>query len=134
MVARSSFVAVNAFEDIPVKALYTTRLEGKSEGDYSSFNLGLHVEDDPQAVLQNRLALEKHLSKKVVFMNQTHSDKVILVDKNDVCECEKMLEGKTPVSLGVEADGIVCTEGAGLPGMIRPVKLSTMSTCPSLTT
>ena len=45
MVARSSFVAVNAFEDIPVKALYTTRLEGKSEGDYSSFNLGLHVED-----------------------------------------------------------------------------------------
>lgn len=29
MVARSSFVAVNAFEDIPVKALYTTRLEGK---------------------------------------------------------------------------------------------------------
>ena len=107
MVARSSFVAVNAFEDIPVKALYTTRLEGKSEGDYSSFNLGLHVEDEPQAVLQNRLALEKHLSKKVVFMNQTHSDKVILVDKNDVCECEKMLEGKTPVSLGVEADGIV---------------------------
>ena len=107
MVARSSFVAVNAFEDIPVKALYTTRLEGKSEGDYSSFNLGLHVEDEPQAVLQNRLALENHLSKKVVFMNQTHSDKVILVDKNDVCECEKMLEGKTPVSLGVEADGIV---------------------------
>ena len=47
MVARSSFVAVNAFEDIPVKALYTTRLEGKSEGDYSSFNLGLHVEDEP---------------------------------------------------------------------------------------
>lgn len=107
MVARSSFVAVNAFEDIPVKALYTTRLEGKSEGDYSSFNLGLHVKDEPQAVFQNRLALEKHLSKKVVFMNQTHSDKVILVDKNDVCECEKMLEGKTPVSLGVEADGIV---------------------------
>lgn len=107
MVERSSFVAVNAFEDIPVKALYTTRLNGKSEGDYSSFNLGLHVEDDPKAVLQNRLALEKHLSKKVVFMNQTHSDKVVLVDKNDVCECEKMLDDVIPVSLGVEADGIV---------------------------
>lgn len=115
MVARSSFVAVNAFEDIPVKALYTTRLEGKSEGDYSSFNLGLHVEDDPKDVLQNRLSLEKHLSKKVVFMNQTHSDKVVLVDKNDVCECEKMLEGKRPVSLGVDADGIVsCDKSVAL--------------------
>ena len=107
MAARSSFVAVNAFEDIPVKALYTTRLNGKSEGDFSSFNLGLHVEDDPKAVLQNRLALENHLLKKVVFMNQTHSDKVVLVDKNDACESKKMLEGTIPVSLGVEADGIV---------------------------
>ena len=70
MVARSSFVAVNAFEDISVKALYTTRLEGKSEGDYSSFNLGLHVEDDPQAVLQNRLALEKHLSKNSLYYTE----------------------------------------------------------------
>ncbi|MDY5063804.1 MAG: peptidoglycan editing factor PgeF [Succinivibrio sp.] len=107
MVERSSFVTVDAFEDIPVKALYTTRFNGKSEGDFSSFNLGLHVEDDPKNVLQNRLALEKHLSKKVVFMNQTHSEKVVLVDKNDACECEKMLDGSVPVSLGVEADGIV---------------------------
>ena len=65
MVERSSFVTVDAFDDVPVKTLYTTRLDGKSEGDYSSFNLGLHVEDDPQAVLQNRLALEKHLSKRL---------------------------------------------------------------------
>ena len=107
MVERSSFVTVDAFEDIPVKALYTTRFNGKSEGDFSSFNLGLHVEDDPKNVLQNRLALEKHLSKKVVFMNQTHSEKVVLVDKNDACECEKMLDGSVPVSLEVEADGIV---------------------------
>lgn len=115
MVEKSSFVIVDAFKEIPVKALYTTRLDGKSEGDYASFNLGLHVEDDPKDVLQNRLALEKHLSKKVVFMNQTHSDKVVLVDKNDVCECEKMLEGKTPVSLGVEADGIVtCDKSVAL--------------------
>lgn len=107
MVEKSSFVIVDAFKGIPVKALYTTRLNGKSEGDFSSFNLGLHVEDDPKTVLQNRFALEKHLSKKLVFMNQTHSDKVVLVDKNDACESKKMLEGTMPVSLGVEADGIV---------------------------
>ena len=115
MVERSSFVTVDAFDDVPVKALYTTRKKRKSEGDYSSFNLGLHVEDDPKTVLQNRLSLEKHISKKVVFMNQNHSDKVVLVDKNDVCECEKMLEGKRPVSLGVEADGIVsCDKSVAL--------------------
>ena len=107
MVEKSSFVIVDAFENIPVKALYTTRRNGVSEGDFSSFNLGLHVEDDPKAVLQNRFALAKHLSKKIVFMNQTHSDKVVLVDKNDACESKKMLEGTIPVSLGVEADGIV---------------------------
>lgn len=107
MESRSSFVEVDAFKDIPVRALYTTRLNGKSEGDFSGFNLGLHVDDDPLCVLQNRLLLEKHLEKKIVFMNQTHSDKVVLVDKKDVCETENMFRGITPVSLGVDADGIV---------------------------
>ena len=110
MVEKSSFVIVDAFKGIPVKALYTTRLNGKSEGDFSSFNLGLHVEDDPKTVLQNRFALEKHLSKKLVFMNQTHSDKVVLVDKNDACESKKMLEGTMPVSLGVEIGRASCRE------------------------
>lgn len=29
MVERSSFVTVDAFDDVPVKTLYTTRLDGK---------------------------------------------------------------------------------------------------------
>lgn len=110
MEQRSSFVTVDAFKGIPVKAAYTTRQNGKSEGDFSSFNLGLHVGDEPLCVLQNRLLLEKHFSKKIVFMNQTHSDKVVLVDENDACKSEEMLLEQVPLSLGVEADGIVSSD------------------------
>jgi YfiH family protein len=41
-------------DDLGVDAVVTTRGGGVSEGPYASLNLGLHVGDDPDAVLENR--------------------------------------------------------------------------------
>lgn len=101
-----------------VTVAYTTRHGGFSSGAYASFNLGLHVQDDAYAVIKNRAYVEEKIGFPVVYMNQVHSSKVVLVDKscyippNDqklaVDEC------KSPF-LGVEADGIVTTDrGLGL--------------------
>ena len=77
-VVNDSIIKVNAFDNFDI--YYTTKNGGVSEGPYATFNLGLHVEDDNKAVLQNRLKLENTLNKKLVFMDQTHSANVFLVD------------------------------------------------------
>lgn len=50
---------------------------------FASFNLGDHVGDDPAAVAANRLRLAKATGlgpERVVWMNQVHSDRVVVVD------------------------------------------------------
>jgi YfiH family protein len=78
-----------------VNALLTTRSGGSSEGVYSSMNLGLHVGDDPYAVLQNRQLLEKHMGVHPVFLDQVHGTDIVSV------------EGHTPN--GCKADGAFTT-------------------------
>ena len=41
-----------------VQAVCTTRLGGVSQAPFDGFNLGDHVQDDPQAVAQNRALLQ----------------------------------------------------------------------------
>lgn len=62
-----------------VKAYFTTRSGGVSEKPYDSFNLGTHVEDSLEHVLQNRRILQEtlHLSSEPVWLNQVHSNRVI---------------------------------------------------------
>jgi len=62
-----------------VQAFTTTRQSGFSVGAYASFNLGLHVDDDPQHVEQNRSLLLKacHLPNEPIWLNQTHSATVV---------------------------------------------------------
>ena len=69
-----------------VDAVVTTTAGGVSSGPYESLNLGLHVGDDPDAVVENRrraaatigLALDD-----LVFCNQTHGRMVVTVDAQD---------------------------------------------------
>jgi hypothetical protein len=58
-----------------IHALSTTRLGGVSLPPYDSFNLGDHVNDEPDHVLQNRQQLSNaaELSSKPLWLNQTHS-------------------------------------------------------------
>lgn len=62
---------------------FTTREGGVSEAPYSSFNLGDHVGDAPQAVSDNRALLEQSLGCKVRYMRQVHGSTVVTVGAQD---------------------------------------------------
>ena len=75
-----------AFDEHAVDALVTTRQGGVSAGPYESLNLGLHVGDSVDAVLENRrrtaAALCADLSD-LVFCNQSHGRNVYVVTAAD---------------------------------------------------
>ena len=64
-----------------VSALSTTRKGGVSVAPFDSFNVGLHVGDDEQAVLANRALLTNQLPNPAVWLNQTHSSDVVVIDE-----------------------------------------------------
>lgn len=64
-----------------IEAGYTLRTGGCSKGKYAGFNLGDHVDDDPSDVARNRKLLEDAIDSKIVWMQQTHSNSVVFVDK-----------------------------------------------------
>ncbi len=63
-----------------VSALSTTREGGVSDAPFDSFNLALHVGDDEQAVFENRALLTNQLPNPAVWLNQTHSSDIVVVD------------------------------------------------------
>lgn len=61
----------------------TTRAGGVSAPPFDTFNLGDHVGDDPAAVATNRARLAATIgvdAERVVWMNQVHGDRVVVVD------------------------------------------------------
>lgn len=85
-----------------VKALSSTRLGGCSRGVYEGLNLGMHVGDDPVFVRENRRRLEEEsgMPHSPVWLNQTHSAKVVEVN--------------APTTEILDADGIFTTH----PGVV----------------
>jgi copper oxidase (laccase) domain-containing protein len=60
---------------------FTDRRGGVSEPPYAGFNLGLHVGDDPAAVMENRRRLASLVGDRpVVWMDQVHGRRVAVVD------------------------------------------------------
>ncbi len=60
---------------------FTDRRGGVSEPPYAELNLGLHVGDDPDAVLENRQRLQGLLGDRpVVWMDQVHGRRVTVVE------------------------------------------------------
>lgn len=77
-----------------IKAAISTRHGGYSTGKYESFNLATHVDDNLSDVLKNRALLQDYVGdKKLVWMNQTHSNVVEFLNTDD--------------RLLVQADGII---------------------------
>lgn len=69
-----------------VDAVVTTTAGGVSTGPYESLNLGLHVGDDPGAVVENRRRAAAAIGlglDDLVFCNQTHGRMVVTVDAQD---------------------------------------------------
>lgn len=65
-----------------VHMAFTTRKCGRSRAPFDSFNLGLHVGDDPKHVDENRKRLLTDLSgvERIAWLNQIHSTDVVTVD------------------------------------------------------
>jgi YfiH family protein len=70
------------FAGLGLEAVVTTRAGGNSVGRYASLNLGLHVGDDPEAVLNNRrqaAAVVGGTLDELVFCEQVHGREVVVV-------------------------------------------------------
>ncbi|GLY13538.1 peptidoglycan editing factor PgeF [Kineosporia rhizophila] len=84
-----------------VRAAVTTREGGVSSGRYASLNLGMHVQDDPQAVQTNRERTAAAFGvrpQQLVFAKQVHGRGVATVT------------ALTAAGPGIEADAMITTE------------------------
>lgn len=100
---KSSYLAASWPDGKPlnVQAVTTLRKGGVSTGDFSEYNLAMHVGDDLQAVKINRemLRTELALPSEPVWLEQVHSNNVININELD--------GAKTTATGDVQADASV---------------------------
>lgn len=66
---------VPEWQQLGAENLFTARQGGTSKGAYASLNMGLHVEDDAQAVIENRRRIAQKLKfdlAQMVYCEQVH--------------------------------------------------------------
>lgn len=81
---------------------FTDRLGGYSQGDFSSLNLALHVDDDSALVLQNRkLITDEH--GPTMYMNQVHGNAVEVITniERGTPTCDALVTKTPGVTLAV---------------------------------
>jgi len=123
-----------------VRAVQTTRLGGGSQPPYDSFNLGLHVGDDPLRVNRNRQALSQRLPSEPVWLEQVHGVAVADADRAacrvvaDACiarqrgsVCVVMTADCLPVLLCDAAGTVVGAAHAGWRGLCDGVIEATVA-------
>lgn len=86
-----------------VQVLTSTRCQGHSSAPYDSFNLGLHVSDDPSAVFANRQTLRQALPDDPLWLTQVHGHRVIDADNISADETFEADASVTSVSQRVLA-------------------------------
>ncbi len=84
-----------------VKACVTTRAGGVSLAPFDSFNLGDHVDDDPQAVARNRSRLQAALNCKPAWLRQVHGVVVAAADAASVAEADASWTASADVACAV---------------------------------
>lgn len=83
-----------------VRALVTTRLGGVSAGAYAGLNVATHVDDDPQAVQENRRRLRQFLPSDPHWLQQVHGRTVLRFD-SDVVSAPRMADAAVTSAAGV---------------------------------
>lgn len=117
-----------------VRALITTRNGGVSHGRYRSLNLGTHVGDDPQHVMENRRRLRDSLPAEPKWISQVHG--VHVVDAQQLVQqieadaayarspetvCAIMMADCLPVLFADRDGGAVAVAHAGWRGLAAGV-------------
>lgn len=91
-----------------VKHGFSLRLGGKSSGPYTSLNMGLHVQDSVERVLENRKLWSEVLGidpTKVVAAEQVHGSAIHLVTREDWGRGYRNAEDAIP-----QCDGLISGE------------------------
>jgi YfiH family protein len=128
-----------------VQTLFTNRIGGISQPPYESNNLALHVDDSSVSVSQNRRFIQA-LVGPTQYMNQTHGDKVALVDSVTSREpnSDALVTTETGIALGVlvadciplllwdEVERVIAAAHVGRRGLLNEVSLKTLAVMNSL--
>ena len=94
-------------KNIPIKHGFFTRLNGLSKKQFKSLNCSISNGDNKKNVFQNRLIAMKNLKiddKKLILIKQTHSSKVIRIDKTNLnknLEADGMITSLNNIVLGI---------------------------------
>ncbi|MBM6404113.1 laccase domain-containing protein [Phycicoccus sp. CSK15P-2] len=112
----------------------TGREGGVSRGAWLGLNLGLHVEDDPDAVRENRSRLAAAVGAPVVYMDQCHGAEVAVVDTvpEVAPSADALVTTSAELAVAVlvadcvpvllaSPDGVVAAVHAGRPGLVAGV-------------
>ena len=121
---------------VGVQAVCTTRVGGVSQAPFDGFNLGDHVQDNPQAVTQNRTLLQDQLGgARPVFLSQVHGVEVAQLSattpdgsRADACltqapqvACTIMVADCLPLLFTDESGQVVAAAHAGWRGLAAGV-------------
>lgn len=107
MLIKKNFFSIKSTNNDKIKHGFFTRLNGFSKKQFKSLNCSLSNGDERKIVLKNReLALKKLKleKKKLILINQTHSSKVIRVNKNNLNKknnADGMITSLEDVVLGI---------------------------------
>jgi len=116
---------------------FTDRLGGYSQGDFSSLNVALHVDDDPAAVMRNREVIANSYGA-TVYMNQVHGDAVEIISQHtDVSPtCDALVTAVPGITLAVmtadciplllSSDSVVAAVHVGRRGLLNGVANNTV--------
>lgn len=85
-----------------MKTRFTNRTGGASSGAFASLNLGLHVGDDPEAVLRNRKICEETFGP-IQYMNQVHGNRVAIIEEvtDEAPTADALVTGIPGITLAV---------------------------------
>lgn len=119
-----------------VHAVCSTRLGGVSQPPFDGFNLGDHVQDEPDAVAANRAIFQNQLGgAKPIFLSQVHGTRVLHLDATstdgtqaDACltrtpqlACTIMVADCLPLLFTDDRGQVVAAAHAGWRGLAQGV-------------
>ena len=101
------FFSKNLINEVNVKHCFFSRKNGVSSGIYESLNCGIGSNDDTNNVKKNLEIVSKTFnieSNRLALMNQTHSNKVTIIDEFNNFkrfDCDALLTSKDDIALCV---------------------------------